>query len=105
MLELVFSDEAWTNLVRCPKCGQEFVHPVAVRVNPAGAYPGSVEVRHDGLHLDRASAAEGRGVRISVCFRCESGHGFSMELLFHKGTTYTQLALQTAPWPDTIWRD
>jgi hypothetical protein len=89
----------------CPVCGLENIHPVAVRVNPAGAFPGSVGVTVDGIFLDKTALPSGRGVVMELYFACESQHRFAMEFRFHKGSTYTTLRVLSDGVERTIWRD
>jgi hypothetical protein len=89
----------------CPVCGFEYIHPVAVRVNPAGAFPGSVSVTAEGIFLDKTTHPVGRGVMMELYFVCESQHRFMIEFRFHKGNTHTTLRVLPDGDGRTIWRN
>lgn len=95
-------------IVRCPVCGFDCVHPVGVVVNPAGAMAARVEINSGGIHVDKTTGPEGRGVSIDLRFICEQSHAFSLRLHFHKGTTAAAVHPEDdapdAGW-NTIWRD
>ncbi|MFH0982788.1 MAG: hypothetical protein V2A79_14790 [Planctomycetota bacterium] len=99
-----------TTEVCCPECDSTYCHPVAVEVNPAGTYPGSLTVNHSGISLDKSKKPVGRGVTIELSFFCEECGGiFRVNFHFHKGTTWTTVtevpASQVGQEPYVIWRD
>lgn len=94
----------------CPVCHDEYVHPVAVCVVPAGRSSGALTVTAAGLRLDPTVAPIGRGVAITLSFVCEQGHEFEYMLHFHKGMTFIERCIgptysNPCDAPDTIWRD
>jgi hypothetical protein len=58
--------------VHCPVCGDSYTHP---------GEPERIKGR------DNYEAWEGRGDLVTVTFWCESGHTFSLNFGFHKGST------------------
>lgn len=87
--------------IRCPSCGFNYVHPVAVEVNAGGS---STRVDATGTHRRVEPAAE-RGVRITLVFRCEDGHTTRQVVQFHKGMSFMSVRASDDPASDTIWRD
>jgi len=90
-------------MVLCPTCGFEYVHPISVMVNRGGEI---TTVDADGTRM-RSSAPSGRGVLVTVTYQCESGDRFRWEMQFHKGNT--EMACHPVGFDDdslpTIWRD
>jgi hypothetical protein len=88
-------------LLHCPVCEFDYTHPTLVEVNAGGKI---TRITADGNESSIGPAA-GRGVRITLGFVCEEGHGFEVDLHFHKGCTgFT--ARQSLDVPShTIWRD
>lgn len=110
--------QAWNTAgqVRCPVCwhtGNEnhsdMCHPAKVRVNAGGKI---TEVTHSQT-LRSIGPASGRGASIAIVFDCEHGHEFEHRFQFHKGTTWTEIAVLNADHVDedgvpilrTIWRN
>jgi len=96
-------------MLLCPVCHHENVHPIAVRVVPAGRAPWELLVTSAGLRLDPTIAPTGRGVVITLSFLCEEGHAFEYELAFRKGSSLIRREIGSGS-PngvpaDTIWRD
>jgi hypothetical protein len=87
--------------IRCPGCGCEYVHPTLVEVNAGGSI---TTVARGGTRMAAGEPA-GRGVLIGLSFACEDGHGFGVELHFHKGTTGVGVHQHGAVPVTTIWRD
>lgn len=98
------------NEVKCPACGYEYVHPVALKVEPVSG-DSLVYINRDGLHRCSAHAAERiRGIQKNTTFLCEEAHQWDEVRAFHKGIT--SQAIECGPnWsdfegaPTTIWRD
>ena len=93
-------------------CGEEYVYPVAVRVDRGGK---ATEVTKAGTKPDRTDIRMKdtdnplrRGVVIEVEFNCESGCKFVQVFTFHKGWTFARLLFgpgEPLPTGDlTIWR-
>jgi hypothetical protein len=74
----------------CPVCCYEYVHPVALKVEPvSGDTVGYMN--SGGLHTFASDAAQRiRGIRITTTFLCEQGHQWDEERAFHKGMTYQE---------------
>jgi hypothetical protein len=96
--------------VLCPVCGWEYVHPVALKVEPVSGDT-IVYINRDGLRTFATSVAERiRGIQITTTFLCEEGHQWDEERAFHKGIT-SQEVRRGPDWeapelmPTTIWRD
>jgi hypothetical protein len=96
--------------VRCPACGYEYVHPVAVKVEPVSGDT-LVYINSTGVFAAASSAAERvRGIQITTTFLCENGHQWDETRGFHKGFT-TQTVERGPDWsdaeltPTTLWRD
>jgi hypothetical protein len=96
--------------ILCPVCGWEYVHPVALKVEPVSGYT-IVYINRDGLRTFATTAAERiRGIQITTTFLCEEGHSWDEERAFHKGIT-SQEVRRGPDWeepelmPTTIWRD
>ncbi len=100
--------------IRCPVCGFECVHPVAVKVEPVNGDT-VVYINRDGVFTTVSRLAERvRGVQITTTFMCEEMHQWDEVRSFHKGIT-TQTIQRgpdcADPWdapeltPMTIWRD
>lgn len=100
--------------LRCPvpACDlSEQVHPIAVLVDRGGDV---VKVTAEGLETMTLPPTQARGVMIDVRCACEAGHGWTIRLRFHKGSTFVEttelLSYPESPqgWPDipdTIWRN
>jgi hypothetical protein len=98
------------NEVKCPVCGYECVHPVALKVEPVSDDT-VVYINHDGLHTVPSRAAERiRGIQITTTFLCEEAYQWDEVCAFHKGIN-TQTIERGPDWsdfectPTTIWRD
>ena len=94
----------------CPICHGDMIHPTAVECHSPGTARGHVRIDCKGIHLDPTQAPMGRGVVITLQFRCESGHTFEYQMHFCKGTTFVERQMQALPnnvdpRPQTIWRD
>ena len=101
-----YSGEA--NLL-CPVCGNDYVHPVGVLVEPVLGRE-VVYVNSDGVRIVESRAAErSRGIEISTIFVCEAGHQWEETRHFHKGITLHEVTHTTThsgeSSPGTIWRD
>lgn len=103
-------------IIRCPACqessqGDDYVHPLAVSVNPCGPNKGEIRIDHNGLVVDRSVYPYGRGVAISIEFACENcWKKFSWNIRFHKGQTFmdADVSKEKLEGPDpfkVIWRD
>jgi len=100
--------------VLCPVCGHEYVHPVALKVEPVSDDT-IVYINSGGIRTFVSSAAEMiRGIRITTTFMCEEGHQWDEERAFHKGTTFQKIhrgpdwvdpGVDPELMPATIWRD
>ena len=102
--------EEFTDEIRCPDCGFEYVHPVELSCNPAGVSDQSIRVDAHGIHIAKPTAPFGRGVVISIGFTCENGHAFDIDYRFHKGQTFLSVhdrggIADATKWPAAIWRD
>lgn len=75
------------------------MHPVSVTVNPAGCASGQVEIKADGIHLDKTEPRIGISVRVVVTFGCESGHVWAVDFVYAKGETYAGLSHPPQPKP------
>jgi hypothetical protein len=108
-----------TEELLCPVCRYEYVHPVALKVEPVSGDM-VLYIDSQGLHTFPSTAAEQiRGIRITTTFVCEEGHQWDEERAFCKGKTYQKLhrgpdyltsenfagAGATELMPSTIWRD
>ena len=96
--------------VKCPVCGFECVHPVAVKVEPVSGDT-VVYINREGLHTFTSRAAERiRGIQITTTFLCEECHQWDEVRSFHKGITSQEIH-RGPDWtdmecaPTTIWRD
>ena len=72
-------------VVTCPACGGEKMHPSKVRVNQGG----QVMTTREGEYYRSVSKPSGRGTSIGVRFWCEecpAVHTFVLQ--FHKGRTF-----------------
>ena len=97
-------------MVLCPICGWEYVHPVALKVEPVCGDT-IVYINWEGLRTFATAAAERiRGIQITTTFLCEEGHQWDEERAFHKGITSQEMH-RGPDWEDpelipmTIWRD
>jgi hypothetical protein len=97
----------------CAQCGDEYVHPVAVMVEPVEGKK-SVYINSDGLHVGISNKAgtTQRGISITTTFLCEEGHQWDEVRTFYKGFTLhedqnftTYSGRECALAPTTIWRD
>lgn len=97
------------DMLLCPICDFDFVHPISVRVATDNDY---TFIDHKGTHLSHAKMAEtdearkNRGVIISIEYCCEHGHLGIVILAFHKGITFVKH--KELPLIDdwtTLWRD
>ena len=92
----------------CPVCGFECVHPLRVTV-AKGDIATLVDV--EGTHVVRGDTVESRkarserGVRIILEYLCENGHHGNIIFQFHKGNTFVEHEVLEAPskW-ETLWR-
>jgi hypothetical protein len=96
-------------LLLCPICGFECIHPIGIECLPPGTPKGRVLITSDGLMVDPHAEPDGRGVRITLYFECESHHKFAYRFHFHKGHTFFE-QIKWRPTPesesaDTIWRN
>ena len=92
----------------CPVCGCEYVHPLKVKVATDNRI---VIIDSEGLSIVQGDTAEtneaarGRGVRIILEYRCEDGHHGNLILQFHKGSTFVHHEiLPTDDGLKTLWR-
>lgn len=99
------------DIITCPACGCECVHPERVRVYPIGGDT-EYEITRAGLQIGPSeAAARQRGASIVLNLACEEGHTWSEELRFHKGTTLHRTHVSCAErdpedwWPETLWRN
>ena len=96
----------------CPICGREDhydnlnVHlgPVSVRQNGT-----ETTVDREGDKV-RTVTPNGRGSTVSLALWCESGHRFSIQFSFHKGSTYLTIEPGESfdlanEKPPELWRD
>ncbi len=80
--------------IECPVCGWEFVHPVAVKVEPVG---GAVVIHVDNHGVIHTTASRSpptrrlRGVEITTTFECERWHQWDEVRAFHKGQTLVSI--------------
>ncbi len=90
----------------CPVCGYDYIHPVKVTCNPAGAAGGAISIDSKGFHWSKGPKPLGRGVHLELTFGCECDHRFTYSLQFYKGQTFVEKASEEcgADW-NTIWRD
>ena len=96
------------DILACPVCGCEFVHPLAVEVS-TGSY--HLKVDASGLHLHYGETAEtfeakqNRGVIISIEYHCEAEHHGKIRFSFHKGNLFIDHE-ELPPLPEfsTLWR-
>lgn len=89
----------------CPKCGYNYVSPVAVYVSMGNQ---QMEVTSDNITLHRyiKPVDQCRGVIVTREFVCENGHRWLEIEQFHKGETFTETQIITNEGPnDVIWRD
>ena len=96
------------DILVCPVCGCEFVHPLAVEVSTGRCH---LKVDASGLHLHYGETAEtfeakqNRGIIISIEYHCESGHHGKIRFMFHKGNTFVEHeSLPADPNFVTLWR-
>jgi len=96
-----------SDIVKCPVCGYECVHPEGVVVNAGGA----ITIIESETPWTIYGEPTGRGVSIWLHFACEEGHRWTIRYQFHKGNTFKELVIDvpynTTDWrgPKTIWRD
>jgi len=91
----------------CPICGFNYIHPVEVACLPAGREGGLISITADGIHRRPLAPPLGRGVFLTIVFRCEEGHMFRKTWQFHEGETLTNCEYLgwTTCGPNTIWRN
>ena len=106
--ELRISSE---QIVLCPLCGGDYVHPYMVEVNPAGNFAAAVAISCLGLHVDKTRKPDGRGVRVALGFSCENcAHISLLSFRFSKGQTHFAIAdlgesvTEEGIFLGTIWR-
>jgi hypothetical protein len=91
----------------CPVCGCEYVHPLKVKV---ATYNRIFTIDPEGCIIqghtaETDKAAQARGVRIILEYRCENGHHGNLILQFHKGSTFVHHEiLPTDDGLETLWR-
>jgi hypothetical protein len=91
--------DGW-NAIRSP-AGEEFNHPVAVRVNCGGEI---TEVTKGGTHVYSGQPSS-HGVRIEIDFHAEWGMHWTLALMFAKGETYAGVLRRRGEadvWPETV---
>ncbi len=96
-------------LVKCPVCGFDYTHPVAVEVYPFEATK-RITIDNTGFDIDSTFQKPGtRGVGISVRFVGECSHAWTQTFQFHKGQTEVKVTrdadIPLGEMPPTIWRD
>lgn len=104
------SGSPYEQLVVCPGCGNDYVHPEEVRLYPVH---GELEYRITAAGLSRLgsdAADRQRGISIVIRFWCEGCHRvWDSTLTFHKGNTFYQARhvkeLGATESGGTIWRD
>jgi hypothetical protein len=100
LLSILSEDDAsFCGPLYCPRCGGRQVHPISVTVNPAGCASGQVEVKSDGIHLDKTARRIGISVRIVVTFGCDSGHVWAVDFVYARGETNAGLLYPSQPKP------
>src|SRR3990170_1094268 len=74
----------------CPVCGHEYVHPLKVKV-AVGSQVSVIDSQGlqviEGETAETLEARQERGVRIILEYHCENGHHSNLILQFHKGNT------------------
>ena len=103
------------DMICCPVCGFEYVHPWRVLVMQGAI---ATEVTCEQSHtygLPKSEMMKRRGSKIVLNFYCESGHSFGYEMQFHKGCLYCKLFSADCKQsddegeefeaPDELWRD
>lgn len=88
--------------VKCPGCGCDNTHFESVEVNQNGKVThvsGSRTVNHD------RGEPTGRGSKITITYRCESGCRFSLVQAFHKGTVFAGTRVHFRHEFDANWRE
>jgi len=99
-----FAQNADQGSLKCPKCGEEYVHLIKVTLNLGG------EVVVIGPGKEKAiipgGPATGRGSSVWISFVCESGHCWREHYQFHKGFTYKQIeGIADSDLEGGLWRD
>ena len=105
-LKMGVKDDTDYQLLQCPVCKWEMVHPIGVSIAPVF---GNVQVSVTSEEIKTTStnlSEKTRGIVISLDFTCEEGHAFTHTFQFHKGGTYI-LTEQKSEEPENgvIWRD
>ena len=88
--------------MRCPFCGEEYVHIAHVEVDQGGFI---AKVSCQGVEK-RSEQSLARGSQVSIVMYCEDGCVFSINYSFHKGmTTKDVTRLPDDPQLEELWRD
>ena len=92
----------------CPVCGFECVHPLRVKVAKGDSVTlvdskGTRVVK--GETAETRKAGSERGVRIILEYYCENGHHGNIIFQFHKGNTFVEHeVLEELSGLETLWR-
>ena len=92
----------------CPVCGFEYVHPLKVKVaigNCVTVVDSNGTRMVEGETAESIKAVKRRGVRIILEYRCENGHHGNLILQFSKGVTFVEHeTLDSERGGQTLWR-
>jgi len=95
-------------ILLCPVCGCECVHPMKVKVATSSKVVVVEPKRVQVIEAETAETREAkqeRGARITLEYHCENGHHGNLVLQFHKG--YTLVSHEGLPperEAETLWR-
>jgi len=71
----------------CPICGFEYIHPLKVKVS---THQKTVIIDAESFHFSEDKMAVRRSGRIVIEYACEDGHHGNIILQFHKGNTFVE---------------
>ncbi|MBN1245856.1 hypothetical protein JXA31_09715 [Candidatus Bathyarchaeota archaeon] len=97
-----------SEVLLCPACGCECVHPMKVKVATSSKVVVIERKRVQVIEAETAETREAkqeRGVRITLEYHCENGHHGNLILQFHKGNTVVlHEDLPPEREAETLWR-